>query len=50
MRVFMRVFGHKDIATTIKCIDASDDLIRNAVAMSRGHPHHIKSKARARKH
>ena len=33
VRVFMRAFGHKDIATTIKYIDASDDLVRNTVAL-----------------
>ena len=33
MLVFIRALGHKDIATTIKYIDVSDDLVRNAVAL-----------------
>jgi integrase/recombinase XerD len=33
LRVIMRAMGHKNLATTILYVDASDDMLRNAVEL-----------------
>ena len=34
VRVLMRAMGHRNISTTIGYIDASDDMLRNAVNLA----------------